>query len=173
MKKIITLMLAGGLFLAANAQTPKEEARKVILGQPKTTPSTSNPRDVILGGGNGSSYPNSPNSYPGGYPSGTREARINQINREYDAKIQSIRNNPHLSQAEKDRAIRQLESDRARKIREINSQYSTAQNKTHKKYTKRYHDDEDYSNDRKDNGKHLGWEKGKGNPHKNGGKSKH
>lgn len=162
MKKIITLVLAVASFAAVNAQTTKEEARKVILGESKgstkTTP-TQNPRDVILGGG--SNGGNHPTSYPGRYPSGSREAQINQVNREYDAKIQSIRNNPYLSQAEKDRAIRQLESDRARKIREINNRYSGDRDKAYK-----------YKKNKGNNGKHLGWEKGKGNPHKNGGSPK-
>jgi hypothetical protein len=159
MKKIITLVLAVASFAAANAQTTKEEARRVILGESKgstkTTP-TQSPRDIILGGGNN-----------GGVNSGSREAQIEQVNREYDAKIQSVRNNPYLSQAEKDRAIRQLESDRARKIREINGQYSS-----NKKYSKKNRKDYDRDEARHDNGKHLGWEKGKGNPHKNGGKPK-
>ena len=168
MKKIITLLLAVGSVAALHAQTSREEARRVILGQPKessktttTSPSSTSPRDVILGGGNGS-YPS---SYPGTSSGSTREARINQVNREYDSKIQSIRNNPYLSQAEKDRAIRQLEADRARRIREINGGYydndgyAKRKNKDYKSYQKG------------NNGKHLGWEKGKGNPHKNGGKS--
>ena len=164
MKKITTLLLTIGSFMAVHAQTPKEEARKVILGEskdaPKNTPSQS-PRDVILGGGNnGGSHPS---SYPGNYPSGSREAQINQINREYDAKIQSIRNNRHLTQAEKDRTIRQLESDRARKIRELNNHYY-GKNDRHKDYN--------YAKKKGNNGKHLGWEKGKGNPHKHGGKHK-
>jgi len=161
MKKIITLVLAVASFAAVKAQTTKEEARKVILGESKgskTTPAQ-NPRDVILGGGtNGGDRPT---SYPGNYPSGSREAQINQINREYDAKIQSIRNNRYLSQAEKDRAIRQLESDRARKIREINNRYYGDRDNAYK-----------YKKNKGNNGKHLGWEKGKGNPHKNGGSPK-
>lgn len=163
MKKITTLLLAIGSFIAVHAQTSKEEARRVILGQPKdepkNTPSQS-PRDVILGGGNNGG--NNPSSYPGNYPSGSKEAQINQINREYDAKVQSIRNNPHLTQAEKDRTIRQLESDRARKIREINKRYYGSDRDKDYRYAKK----------KGNNGKHLGWEKGKGNPHKHGGKHK-
>lgn len=167
MKKIITLLLAVGAFGALQAQTSKEEARKVILGQGKTqsgsgSPSTSG-RDVILGGGNnGTSYPDNRTSYPNNYPSGSRQARIDQVNREYDAKIWSIRNNNNLSQAEKDRIIRQLEKDRARRINEINNYDKN----------RRYEDDDDNdsrSKTKSNNGKHLGWEKGKGNPHKNGG----
>jgi hypothetical protein len=162
MKKIITLVLAVACFATVNAQTSKEEARRVILGESKgstkNTP-TQNPRDVILGGGNGG---NNPSSYPGNYPGGSREAQIDQVNREYNAKIQSVRNNPYLSQAEKDRAIRQLENDRAKKIREINNRY----------YGKDKDNAYKYKKNKGNNGKHLGWEKGKGNPHKNGGSPK-
>jgi hypothetical protein len=170
MKKLLTLLIAVGALVSVQAQTSRDEARRVILGQPKNTskntPTTSNPRDVILGGGsNGGNYPN---TYPGNYPSGSRQAQIDQVNREYDSKIQSIRNNPYLTQVEKDRAIRQLENDRSRRIREINGQNGNYSRKKGK-----HHDDNDdqYEN-RHDNGKHLGWEKGKGNPHKNGGKGK-
>lgn len=170
MKKITTLVLAVAFVVAAHAQTSRDEARRVILGQPKTsTPKTypsQNPRDVILGGGsnNGNTYPN---NYPSTYPSGSREAQIDQVNRDYNSKIQSIRNNPYLSQAEKDRAIRQLENDRARRIREINGQYGSYSKNKNKRHD---NDDDDRYEGRHDNGKHLGWEKGKGNPHKNGGK---
>ena len=151
MKQLITLLIATSTFVAVHAQTSKDEARRVILGQGKGSSSTSgNGRDVILGGGNRSSYPN---SYPDNYPSGSRQSQIDQVNREYDAKIWSIQNNRTLTQAEKDRMIRQLEQDRARRIRQIDQS-----------------GDYNYGKNGKTNhGKHLGWEKGKGNPHKNGG----
>ena len=162
MKKIITLLIAAFAFVAVHAQTSKEEARRVILGQPKKSDgsgtSSRNERDVILG------------------DNGTKQAQIDQVNREYNAKIAAIRNNPGLSQAEKERMIRQLESERTRKIREINGSYGTSGTRN-----KRYDgdDDDNYKNKKdkknkkykKDNGKHLGWEKGKGNPHKGKGKN--
>ena len=163
MKKFITLLIAAGAFVAVHAQNPKADARKIILGTPKSSPTSSpsqNGRDIILGGGNGSTYPN---SNPNNYPNGSSEARIAQINREYDQKIYSIRNNPNLSAAEKERIIRQLEADRARRIKEINDSYN-------KHYHKKKHEDDDHDHDKHDNGKHLGWEKGKGNPHKGKGK---
>jgi Domain of Unknown Function (DUF1542) len=155
MKKIITLFIAAAAVLSVNAQTSKDEARKVILGQEKGSSSTSrNDRDVILGGGNETNYPD---SYPDNYPDGSRDAQVNQVNREYDAKIRSIQNNRTLTQAEKDRMIRQLEQDRNRRIRQISQNGDYAYGKKGK-------------DNKTNNGKHLGWEKGKGNPHKNGGK---
>ena len=107
MKKIITLLLAAGAFVTVNAQTSKDEARKVILGQPKngerttTGGSTTSKqgRDIILGGGNNTS------TYPG-YPTTTK--------------------------------------------------------------TKRKGDCGSKSKSKSNNGKHLGWEKGVGNPHRTG-----
>jgi hypothetical protein len=166
MKKLITLLLATGAFAAVHAQTSKDEARRIILGQEKgNNNSTSrNGRDVVLGGGNETTYPN---SYPNNYPSGSRQAEIDRVNREYDQKIWSIRNNNRLSSEEKTRIIRQLEQDRAKKIRQINQSDRYGYGKKGKKY-----DDDDYGKryGKSNNGKHLGWEKGKGNPHKNGGK---
>ena len=110
MKKIITLLLAAGAFVTVNAQSSKDEARKVILGQPKngeTTKgggTTSNPgRDVILGGGgtNTTNYP--------GYPTTTTRSK--------------------------------------------NKGDCGTKTKTN-------------------NGKHLGWEKGVGNPHRTGAVAK-
>ncbi|MGZ3859086.1 MAG: hypothetical protein ACXVMS_06125 [Flavisolibacter sp.] len=173
MKKITTLLMALGSFVVMHAQTSRDEARRVILGQPKNAPQSypsSNPRGVILGGGNnGTNYPN---TYPGNYPSNSRQAQIDQVNRDYDYKIQSIRNNPYLSPAEKGRSIRQLEMDRARRIQQINGQYGGYGNNNRGRKHDRDNDDDDRyeKNGHHDNGKHLGWQKGKGNPHRNGGK---
>ena len=113
MKKIITLLLAAGAFITVNAQTSKEEARRVILGQPKnggtaTTgggTTSKDGRDVILGGGETGT-----NRYPG-YPTTTK----------------------------------------TKKKGDCDSKKSKAKTKT-----------------KSNNGKHLGWEKGVGNPHRTG-----
>ena len=49
MKKIITLFVAIAAFASAKAQTTKDEARRVILGQPKQTTTSQQGRTVILG----------------------------------------------------------------------------------------------------------------------------
>ena len=153
MKKLIKILIAASTFLAVHAQTSKDEARRVILGQEKKSSSTSrNGRDVILGGGNETTYPNN-------YPYGSRREQIDQVNREYDAKINAIRNNRFLSAEQKARMIRQLEQERAGKIREINQSEGNDYGRNKKGYGKNNNP-----------GKHLGWEKGKGNPHKYGGK---
>ena len=177
MKKIITLLLCTGVFVSTFAQTSSEESRRIILGRKSggstsgTGSRTSDPRDVILGRDDRRADDN------GRYPSGTygsREEQINQVNREYDYKIQSIRNNPSLSEAEKERMIRQLNADRARRIRELNAR-TQDRNDRDRRYDRDDRDDDDdddYKKDKKyksNNGNHYGWEKGKGNPHRNGG----
>ena len=175
MKKIVTLFFCVGAVTAAFAQTSEQDkARRVILSgggaTPKTDKDTRNSRDIILGGERrvydetSTNYP-----YPGTYPtSGSRQAQIDQANRDYDAKIRSIRNNGQLSSAEKERIIRDLNNDRARVIRQINGRNEDRRDR-------RYDDDDDNNKNKKyksNNGNHYGWEKGKGNPHKSGNYSK-
>lgn len=178
MKKIITLFFCVGAVTAAFAQTAEQdEARRVILsggGSKKTDQDTRNSRDVILGGDRrvydekerNTNYP-----YPGTYPtSGSRQSQVDRVNRDYDAKIRSIRSNNRLSSAEKERIIRDLNNDRARVIRQINGRSENDRRRYEDKRDRRYDDDDD--DDRKkyksNNGNHYGWEKGKGNPHKSG-----
>ena len=149
MKKIITLLVAVVTLTAAQAQTSKEEARKVVLGDRRDSGNESTRgRDVVLGGGNRDNK----RTYPNGYPESTSE---NSINREYDNKIASIRNNPYLSGEEKERMIRQLEKDRAKRLKEV------------RKGSKDRYDNDDDDDHKSNNGKHKGWTKGKGNQKKN------
>ena len=178
MKEIMNLFLLLSAFGVASAQSTREmeDAKEVILGPKKTSGgSGTSDKEVVLGDdrrvydGNGTTYPRR--------TSGTsRESQINQVNREYDAKIYSIRNNRYLSRAEKERAIRQLEADRARRIRQINERYYGSDDRRNddRRYDdrRRYEDDDNRYNYgknkkyKKNNGKHLGWKKGKGNPHR-------
>jgi hypothetical protein len=173
MKKLFTLLFVFGAVATSFAQT-RDEAKDIILGKKNKNESETNkpvdkPKDVlIIGGKKDDERP---------YPSGTsseQQVRIDQVNREYDAKIQSIRNNPTLTEEEKGRAIAQLNKDRARKIREIRGDSRTNTGKSRKGHGHENEDDDDNGNDRSkakgNNGNHYGWEKGKGNPHKNGGK---
>jgi hypothetical protein len=164
MKKIFTLLFFIGAVTSAFAQTSDQEKAKRILlsggADPKTDRDTRNSRDVIIGGERriynrqGTNYP-----YPGRYTSSDyHNAQADQVNRDYDAKINSIRNNRQLSGAEKERIIRDLNNDR----------YNNG-NRYNKKKDRWNNDDKRYKSN---NGNHYGWEKGKGNPHKNGGKSK-
>lgn len=172
MKKIVTLFFCVGAVTVAFAQTSEQEkAKEVILSgggaTSKTDKDTRNSRDILLGGdrrvydGKGStSYP-----YPGTYPSrGSHASQIDQVNRDYDAKIRSIRNNSRLSNAEKERIIRDLNNDRARVIRQINGRYDDRKDRRHDDNDDHDHKDKKHKGN---NGNHYGWEKGKGNPYKN------
>lgn len=178
MKKILTLFFCFGAATVAFAQSSQDEARRVILSgggaKKKTDQDTRNSRDVILGGDRrvhdegSTNYP-----YPGNYPTGgSTQGQIDQVNRDYDAKIYSIRNNNQLSSAEKERIIRDLNNDRARVIRNINGR-SSNDRRYEDRRNRRYDDDDDRKEKKYkgNNGNHYGWEKGKGNPHKNGWKS--
>ena len=172
MKKILTLIISAAAFVSAFSQTNDEEARRVILGGKNKTGSTTetsrdrqNPRDVVLGGRNRRVYDEQGNRYPNG--TGTRDQQIDQVNRDYDQKINSIRNNPTLSSVEKERIIRDLNNERAKRIRAINNNYK---NRDKDDYDDDDDDDDNKKNKKykKNNGNHYGWEKGKGNPHKSG-----
>lgn len=169
MKKILTLLICVSAAAMASAQDTREmeDVRDIIFGERKdgTKRNDNRDRDVVLG--------RDDRRYDerNRYPSSSRSSEANRINREYDAKINSIRNNRHLSRSEKERAIRQLESDRNRKLRQLNERsdnrrydrddddrrYSGNKNNKNKKYKK----------GKGNNGNHYGWQKGKGNPHRN------
>lgn len=173
MKKFITLMMAVGAFATVLAQSDarQEEAKRVVLGRKSGSAPKEDPRDVVLGRNDRDVYGNNSSRYPQSYPSASsREARINQINYEYDQKIQSIRNNRYLSQNEKERIIRQLNYERNERIRQVNDEYRRYEEDRRYNDRRRYEDDDYYYKNgkkyKKDNGKHLGWQKGKGNPHR-------
>lgn len=164
MKRISTLLLSVTLFTTAFAQTDaeREEAKRVILGERKSStsyPRSGDDRDVIYDdnrtvyGGKNSRYPE---RYPTTYSS--KERRIYEINREYDAKIYSIRQNRALSRYEKERIIRQLESERRRKMAQVTDNYSK---------DRRYNTDDDDCDDNRKNkrnkGNRFGWSNGNRN----------
>ena len=148
MKKLIILIVIIASTVTSFSQSRTiEKAKEVITKEP-----TNN-------------YPDNRRVSTDNYPAaGSREAEINEINRRYDAKIQAVRVNPVLSAEEKERRIKDLEYERAQQVRQINNRYYSNNDRTknkNKSTGKAYR--------KKDNpGKHLGWEKGKGNPHKNG-----
>ena len=154
MKKIITLLFMFGAFATSYAQSRTiDKAKDVIKNEPRSTTSYPNDRKV---------YGESDTRYPSN--STSRQAEIDEINRTYDSKIQAVRVNPLISAAEKERRIRDLEYERAQRIREINNRYYGNSN-SDGTYSKNKNKSKAYKTN---NGKHLGWEKGKGNPHRTG-----
>lgn len=141
MKKLVTLLLAMGVLASLHAQN-REETRRVILGEPRDNGGYSGRDDRgVVYGRNGN------DRYPDVY-SNNRRNGIDRVNRDYSRKINSIRNNPHLSNAEKERTIRQLERDRRQQLDRMNRKNNR---------DRRYEENDRYS--RSDNGKHKGWYK--------------
>ncbi|GAA4339998.1 hypothetical protein [Flaviaesturariibacter amylovorans] len=170
MKKLFSLLLCATLFGSAFAQSDRERSRDVIFGKGGSTStgstSRTTPRDVILGG-NGSNR-STGNSC---------QDQINALNRTYDNQVRTIQNNPLLSSAEKAKKIRETNEARRFKIAEAR-RACNADRRDDRRYDRRDRDDardddRNYAKTRKvkgNNGNHYGWDKGKGNPHRNGGK---
>jgi len=162
MKQIFTLLFSITTFTTVFAQTraEREEAKRVILGERKESTSYPASND------NRTVYRDRSNQYPQPYPTNagaTRERQSYEINREYDAKIYSIRTNNRLSRSERDRIIRGLEADRRRNLDATNQRNYGSKNRN-------YDDYNDYASNKNkeyktNNGNHYGWQKGKGNPH--------
>jgi len=144
MKKLFALLIAAGSFTTIFAQSKKiEEARRVMNGNGSD--------DRTVNDNRGSRR-------PGDNVSTNRSERIEEVNNEYDRKVNSVRINPTLSQAEKERRIRELENQRQRRIDAIkNGDRNSTKHKNHGKNKNK--------TGKGNNGKHLGWEKGVGNPH--------
>lgn len=109
MKKLFVLVLATGAMTSVFAQRGydrKDESRDVILGQQ-----------------NRSVY-NDNRGYDGYFSSRERDDQIERINRNYNWRIQSVRNDRYLRHAEKKREIRFLENERDTKIREVVERYN-------------------------------------------------
>ena len=162
MKQLFSLLALFALTVTSYAQSNEEKierSRDIILGKDQRTTETDRSRDVILGRRSDDR--------------GVYESRSStEINREYDRKIREVRNNPDLTRAEKERIIKRMEQERRDRLRKINSR------------DRDYDRDRDRDRDRDDrygknkkvkgnNGKHLGWEKGKGNQKKNKNGRKH
>ncbi len=168
MKQIITLLLCAGSFASVHAQTSAEESRDIILGKrtgPGSTQNDPRSRDVVLGRNDGRVYRE--NGARTSYPSSTTQQR-EVVNREFDRKVESIRNNRTLSASEKERTIRQLNKDRAERLQALNGRSS---NRRYDDRDRRDWDDKNYNKSHKqksNNGNHYGWQKGKGNAKKKG-----
>ena len=155
MKQLFSLLALFALTVTSYAQSNEEKierSRDIILGKDQRT-ETDRSRDVVLGRRSDDR--------------GIYESRSStEINREYDRKIRQFRNNPDLTRAEKERIIKRMEQERRDRLRKINSR---DRDRDYDRDRDRDRDDR-YGKNKKvkrNNGKHLGWEKGKGNQRKN------
>lgn len=144
MKQILTLLMATTLLGSSTlfAQS-REETRRVILGSPSDNGTYDNrrDRDDVYDRDNDGRYSRNNKT--------NRRYEAEQINREYDNKIRSIRNNRYLSYDEKERMIKQLERDRRQQLARVNRNFNNRD--------RRYNDNARYA--KKNNGKHKGWYK--------------
>jgi len=122
MKRLFALVLALGAMSAVFAQRGYDRGNES--------------RDVILGQQNRSVYNNN-RSNDGYYSSRERDAQIDRIKRNYNWRIQSVRNDRYLRTAEKRREIRFLENERDAKIREVIERYNYYNNNRNNR-TRRY-----------------------------------
>jgi hypothetical protein len=165
MKRITTLLIAAfTLSIAAQAQTTEEEARRVVLGQKKDRSKPREDRDAESRRNDGPVYEDNRRN-----TSGSREAEVDRINREYDYKIQSIRDNNALTREEKQRIITDLNREREKEIRRVNARSRDRDYDDRNDDDDRDKDDDRNKKNKKyksNRGKHKGWEKGKGNKHR-------
>jgi hypothetical protein len=164
MKKLLAILLAVSCFSVTYAQSSAEKAKRVIRGERRDYDPDNNSRDVVVGGNRRPVYDDRD------YRSGNNSRAA--IDREYEAKIRYVRNNHKLKRAEKNRIIRGLQAEHARRIADLNN--SNRYNQNDRRYSERSMEYRRYDDDKKfnkknrykgNNGKHLGWQKGKGNPH--------
>ena len=159
MKQLFSLLVLFAFTATTYAQSNEEKierSRDVILGGDRRTSDADRSRDVILGRRTNDR--------------GIDNSSSSEINREYDRKIRQVRNNPDLTRAEKERIIRRMEQERKDRLRHAdNRRYDRDRNRDRDR-------DHRYSKNKKvksNNGKHLGWEIGKGNQKKNKNGRKH
>ncbi|RYZ17401.1 MAG: hypothetical protein EOO16_24255 [Chitinophagaceae bacterium] len=144
MKKLFTLLVCTGLASASFGQSDRDRAA-----------------DVILRGGNNSSTA----SYPTG--GSNCQDQINAVNRNYDAQVAAMRSNGNYTASERDYKISQIEQARRTRLNEVRRSCGGTRSGTHSRTYKG-----NKAKVKGNNGNHYGWEKGKGNPHRSGGKWK-
>lgn len=122
MKKIFALVFTLGLATAIMAQGGRRESRDVVLGQENR------------GYENNRGYDHN-RRYDGYFSARERDELIDRVRREYAWKIDRVRHNRFLRNAEKRREIRQLENERDMKIRAIWKRYNERNSRN---YGRRY-----------------------------------
>ena len=122
MKKILAVLLALGSITTVFAQHgQRNESRDVILGQ----------------GNNKTIYNNRYDNYS--MTARERDREIVRIQREYDQRINAVKWNRYLRNAEKRRQIRSLEAQRDQEIRWLNERfYSYNLNNSYGRNDRRY-----------------------------------
>src|SRR4030095_9533713 len=113
MKKIFTLLVAVGFITAINAQTRSRDRDN--RDQQANQRDNNNSKNVVVNDGrydNDDRYDNNTVSY-----NGNIRMQIAQVNRKYDFKIKTVKNDYLSRRNEKKRVIRSLEAQRQQEIR--------------------------------------------------------
>jgi hypothetical protein len=120
MKKIFTLLFATAMLSTAFAQ----------YGQKDQRDRDNNKSNDVYVSNNDHGYDRHNNVFYGGYVFSPRERdmQIFQINREYDYKIQSVKNKYFMSWFQKMRLIRNLEAERDNEIHEVMHKFNSPKN---------------------------------------------
>ncbi|MEP7372204.1 MAG: hypothetical protein ABI675_02375 [Chitinophagaceae bacterium] len=119
MKKIFTLLVAVGIITFAQAQPG--------YGQHSGRDQRNSPSTVdkdYRNGKDGGDYGNDRNYNGIISPERQRDLAIDRINREYDFKIQNVRDNFFKSRSQKRRQIRLLNNERQQEIKMTNAKFS-------------------------------------------------
>jgi hypothetical protein len=149
MKKMFTLFVAVALLTAVQAQ--KGSGNKRGNGQNDQRKNQQNDQwDNQNGYGNDNNVKNYPNDNDDRFNNSNsgfernKGMRIAQINREYQYKIQKVKNSYFMSRGEKKRQIRFLEDQRLQEIRMVN--FNSNKNRKGDRYD--HNDRNDHSNRR-------------------------
>ena len=149
MKKIFTLLAAVTIVAAAQAQNGQGNNSGKRQNDQQGN-NQNGQRDKQNGYGNDNDIKNHPYDNDDRYNNSNsnfernKGQRIAQINREYEYKIQKVRNSRFMSRSEKKRQIRFLEEQRQQEIRRIN--FSSNRNRSDDRYDR--NDNNDRSNRR-------------------------
>jgi hypothetical protein len=157
MKRIFTLLFAFGLFTAASAQYNPGENRDSRQREPQANQRNDqrnddngygNERDVVI---TNNPYDNNNGRYDNRIsPDRKMAMQIARINREYDYRIQSVRNNFFMSRWEKQRQISFLQEQRQREIRMVYFRF----HKNRDRYDDRYDRNNRYDQNDRSNGRY-------------------
>lgn len=110
MKKIFILALSLGVLTTSFAQDRRGSEK-------------ANSRDVILGH-KSPAKDKSMNDKNIGFNNRERDSEINRINRDYELKIQKVKNNRSLRSVEKNRRIKMLEQQCSQEIFKVKQRYT-------------------------------------------------
>jgi len=130
MKRIFTLVFALGTLAVAQAQPGSRDNRDnrqnvPVVVQPNDQRGYDNGRDVVYDRNDRYDHNDRFSN------DRRRNMEIAQINREYDFKIQKVRNSFFMSRFEKERQIRWLQEKRQREIKMVYYKYSDRRDDRH------------------------------------------